>query len=91
MLFIEQRGKRLTAPPALSATEIEDALRHLPALAKIEYATHGKGRLIVQTWNEQPVTQSEIMGILTRIGFVRDYQHMTYYTAWNGGTGQNGA
>jgi hypothetical protein len=58
-------------------------------LAKVEFATRGKSRLSVQTWNDVGVTQSEIMETLIRIGFVRDYQHMTYYAAWNRGTGQN--
>jgi ATP-dependent Lhr-like helicase len=88
VLLIEQRGKRLTVPAGVQIAEVEEALQHLPALAKVESAAHARGRLTVQTWNEQTVTQSEIMSILTKIGFVRDYQQMTYYAAWNGGAEQ---
>jgi ATP-dependent Lhr-like helicase len=88
VLLIEQRGKRMSGAAGASKVELEEALGHLPALAKVEFATRGKGRLTVQTWNDQGVTQSEISEILTRVGFVRDYQNMTYYAAWNGGTGQ---
>ena len=92
VLLIEQRGKRLTAPAGIPPAEIEDALQHLRTLAKIENTTsaRGRGRLTVQTFNEQIVTQSEIAGILTKIGFVRDYQQMTYYSAWNGNGEQIG-
>jgi ATP-dependent Lhr-like helicase len=89
VLLVEQRGTRLSAPAGIPLDEVEEALTHLPTLARVEFATRGKGRLSVQTWNDQPVTQSEIMTSLTRIGFVRDYQNMTYYAAWNAGTGQN--
>jgi ATP-dependent Lhr-like helicase len=87
ILLIEQRGKRLISPAGVSKADLEASLRHLPALAKIEYAAHLKGRFTVQTWNDQPVTQSEIVESLTAIGFVRDYQEMTYYAAWNGSSG----
>ena len=90
VLFIEQRGKRLSMPAGIQLAEIEEALGQLPALAKIDNPAQARGRLTVQTWNEQPVTQSEIVEILTRVGFVRDYQNLTYYAAWNGGAARIG-
>jgi hypothetical protein len=39
-------------------------------------------KLSVATWNDQPVTGTIGRDLLERTGFVRDYQAMTLYAAW---------
>ena len=39
-------------------------------------------KLVVETWNEQPVTTTEGKELLEQAGYVRDYQAMAWYAKW---------
>jgi ATP-dependent Lhr-like helicase len=79
VLLIEQHGKRLTALPSTAGDEIVRAVALLPSIMPGSDAPH---KLVVETWNEHPVTASEGKELLEQAGFVRDYQAMTLYATW---------
>jgi ATP-dependent Lhr-like helicase len=80
VLLIEQQGKRLTALPSAAGDDIARAVALMPSIMTGTDAQH---KLVVETWNEQPVTASEGKHLLEQAGFVRDYQAMTRYAAWS--------
>jgi len=82
ILLIEQQGKRLTAVPNLPAEEIARAVALLPAILRTGGAAGMRHKMVVETWNEQPVTTTEGREWLEQAGFVRDYQAMTLYAVW---------
>src|SRR5262249_18389154 len=55
VLFVEQQGKRLTALPSATADEVTRAVALLPAILG-GTARDVRHKLVVETWNEQPVT-----------------------------------
>jgi ATP-dependent Lhr-like helicase len=80
ILLIEQHGKRLTALPSAATDDLARAVALLPAiLASSRDARH---KLVVETWNEEPVTATDGKALLEQAGFVRDYQAMTLYAVW---------
>lgn len=82
ILLIEQQGKRLTALPSVPADEIARAVALLPAILGASASGDLRHKLVVETWNEQPVTATEGREMLEQAGFVRDYQAMTLYAVW---------
>jgi ATP-dependent Lhr-like helicase len=81
VLFVEQQGKRLTALPSATADEVARAVALLPAILGGS-ARDVRHKLVVETWNEQPVTTTAGKELLEQAGFVRDYQAMTLYAVW---------
>jgi ATP-dependent Lhr-like helicase len=80
VLIVEQHGKRLTAPPAAPLGALAEAVKCLPnILGRPQSARH---KLTVEEWNGQPVTSTPGGALLEAAGFVRDYQFMTLYAAW---------
>lgn len=82
VLFVEQQGKRLTALPSAAADDVARAVALLPATVGAAPARDVRHKLVVETWNDEPVTATEGREFLERAGFVRDYQSMTWYAAW---------
>ncbi len=82
ILLIEQQGKRLTALPGVPSEEIARAVALLPAILGARTPGDLRHKLVVETWNEQPVTATEGRAMLEQAGFVRDYQAMTLYAVW---------
>lgn len=82
ILLIEQNGKRLNALPQASADDLEQAAAKLPELLKRLPSEGVRGKLTVETWNNQPVTNTPGRALLEKAGFVRDYQAMTLYAVW---------
>jgi ATP-dependent Lhr-like helicase len=77
ILLIEQQGRRLTALTSASRTDLQDAVA---CLAKL---SDGPGhKVVVDTWNECGITATEGRELLEAAGFVRDYQGMVLYAAW---------
>ena len=82
VLLIEQHGKRLTALPQASAAELAQATARLPDLLTQVPGRDVRYKLTVETWNDQPITSTLGKDVLEHVGFVRDYQAMTLYAAW---------
>jgi ATP-dependent Lhr-like helicase len=82
VLLIEQQGKRLTTLPSAPANEIERAVALLPSILAASPSRDLRHKLVVETWNEEPVTASAGKELLEHAGFVRDYQAMTLYAVW---------
>jgi ATP-dependent Lhr-like helicase len=81
VLLIEHQGKRLTALPS-AADDVARAVAMLPRIMGTAASRDLRHKLMVETWNEQPVTATEGKDLLERAGFVRDYQAMTLYAVW---------
>jgi ATP-dependent Lhr-like helicase len=82
VLILEQQGRRVTALASASREDVTAAVACLPQL--LRNAPRGAARrLSIETWNDAPVTASAARELLERVGFVRDYQSMTLYGAWN--------
>ena len=82
VLLIEQQGKRLTALPSAAREALARAVASLPSILGAPASRDGRHKLVVEMWNEQPVTATEGKDLLEAAGFVRDYQAMTLYAAW---------
>jgi hypothetical protein len=41
-----------------------------------------RGKVSVELWDGQPITNSPGRAVLESAGFVRDYQAMTLYAGW---------
>lgn len=82
LLLIEQHGKRLTALPSASQAELAEAVKRLLEIVEADRGLAAKRQLTVETWNEQPVTTSAGKELLEAVGFVRDYQSLTWYAGW---------
>jgi len=82
VLLIEQEGKRLTALPHVPAEELGRAVALLPGILGGAGSRHLRHKLVVETWNEEPVTATQGREMLEQAGFVRDYQAMTLYATW---------
>jgi ATP-dependent helicase Lhr and Lhr-like helicase len=83
ILLVEQQGKRLTALPSAATEDIARAVAMLPAILAASPSRDVRHKLVVETWNEEPVTATEGKGLLEQAGFVRDYQAMTLYAVWH--------
>jgi ATP-dependent Lhr-like helicase len=82
VLLIEHDGKRLTALPSAAAEDVARAVALFPSILGSRQARDVRHKLVVETWNEQPVTTTEGKDLLEQAGFVRDYQAMTLYAVW---------
>jgi ATP-dependent helicase Lhr and Lhr-like helicase len=82
VLVIEQHGKRLSAIPSAAAEVLANAVKCLPNLLDRTQPTSVRHRLTVEEWNGQTVTATAGRELLEAAGFVRDYQFMTLYAAW---------
>jgi ATP-dependent Lhr-like helicase len=82
VLLIEQQGKRLTALPSAAREDVAAAVALLPSILRSSQARDVRHKLMVEIWNEQPVTTTEGKDLLERAGFVRDYQAMALYAVW---------
>lgn len=82
ILLLEQLGKKVTALPSSSAEEILLATGCLPGLLTYQRSLNSRHKLTVEEWNGQPAVASPAREILESAGFVRDYQGMTLYAAW---------
>jgi hypothetical protein len=63
--------------------QLARAVKLLPSIMSGPQARDIRHKLVVETWNEQPVTTSPGKELLEQAGFVRDYQAMTLYAAWH--------
>jgi ATP-dependent Lhr-like helicase len=79
VLIVEQHGRSLTALASASAEEVAAAVALVPKILGPRGARH---KLTVDDWNGQPVAASPGRTLLEGVGFVRDYQAMTLYAAW---------
>lgn len=79
VLFVEQQGKRLTAPTSASAGDLTQAARLLPNMLRPLRKGHRK--LCVTHWNSEPVRNTPGKEYLEAAGFVRDYQGLVLYAA----------
>jgi len=82
VLLIEQNGKRLTANPHARQDALAQAVMLLPGILSKNQLRDLRHKLTVETWNEAAVTSSPARPLLESAGFVRDYQAMTWYAAW---------
>ena len=82
ILLVEQQGKRLTALPSAPKDDLARAVAMLPSILTGPQARDIRHKLVVESWNEQPVTSTPGKELLEQAGFVRDYQAMTLYGAW---------
>ena len=81
-MLVEQQGKRLTALASSSRDDLLAAVACLPTMFANNQALKAKHKLTVDEWNGQPVTTTVGKDLLEAAGFVRDYQGMTLYAAW---------
>jgi ATP-dependent Lhr-like helicase len=79
ILAIEQQGRRLTTLPAAGHDDIRRAVACLPRMLHSDRGLDGRSRLTVEEWNGRSVTATPGRELLEAVGFVRDYQSMTYY------------
>ncbi len=84
VLLIEQHGKKLTALASAGLKEVTAAVAMLPKILTKGQVSDIKHKLVVETWNERPVTTTPGKELLEAAGFVRDYQAMAWYAVWNG-------
>jgi ATP-dependent helicase Lhr and Lhr-like helicase len=82
ILLVEGQGKRLTALASASREDVVAAVACLSDILKGERGQTGKHKLTVEEWNGLPVTTTPGRELLEAAGFVRDYQAMTLYAAW---------
>jgi ATP-dependent Lhr-like helicase len=82
LLIVEQQGKKLTALASASRDDLTAAVARLPDILTTDRSPGSRHKLSVAEWNGQPVTASDGFELLTASGFVRDYQEMTLYAAW---------
>jgi ATP-dependent Lhr-like helicase len=82
VLLIEQQGKRLTTLPNAGMEQLTPAVKLLPSIMSGTQSRDIRHKLVIETWNEQPVTTTPGKELLEQAGFVRDYQAMTLYAAW---------
>jgi ATP-dependent Lhr-like helicase len=82
VLLVEHQGKRLTVLPSAAAEDVTRAVAMLPQLAASAAPGDLRRKLVVETWNEEPVTTTAGKSLLEHAGFVRDYQAMTLYAVW---------
>jgi ATP-dependent Lhr-like helicase len=80
VLLAEQSGRRLTALPSASPQDVTAAVAVLPGL--LDHLRGAAHKITVEEWNGRPVTATEGRAALEAAGFVRDYQGMTLYAAW---------
>ena len=81
LLLVENQGKRLF-PLTSNEGDLALAVAQLPAIAKLTAAGDVRHRLIVESWNGEPVTSTIGKDLLAQAGFARDYQAMTLYAVW---------
>lgn len=82
VLLLEQQGKRLTTLATTRPEDLAAAVRFVPETLGREGSSGRRHKLVVETWNGQPVTTTPGREYLEAAGFVRDYQHMVLYAAW---------
>ena len=82
ILLVENEGKRLTALPSAAQEDLARAVSLLPSILTGFQMRDIRHKLVVESWNEQPVTSTPGKELLEQAGFVRDYQAMTLYGAW---------
>ena len=83
VLLIEQQAKRLTALASARREDVAAAVLLLPGILGKSQLRDIKHKLVVETWNEQPVTSTAGKDMLEAAGFVRDYQAMAWYAVWH--------
>ena len=86
VLLVEGHGKRLTALPGAGPDDLACAVACLPDLLRTAHGVNPRGKLSVEEWNGRPVTATAGRELLAAAGFVRDYQAMTLYAAWQTST-----
>jgi ATP-dependent Lhr-like helicase len=67
VLLVETGGQRLTSLPDLSPETFQQALR-----LAVEQAGQEGGRLVLETWNGQPLLESPVAPLLEAVGFRRE-------------------
>jgi ATP-dependent Lhr-like helicase len=77
VLIIEQHGKLLTPLANASQEDLTAAVQCLPQIV----GSQKPHRLTVTQWNGHPVAATEARELLENVGFVRDYQAMSLYSA----------
>jgi ATP-dependent Lhr-like helicase len=82
VLLIEQHGKKLTPLASARPEDLTGAVSLLPRILGKNQLRDIRHKLVVETWNEQPVTATPGKELLAAAGFVRDYQAMAWYAAW---------
>jgi ATP-dependent Lhr-like helicase len=77
VLLIEGNGNALTTVQGVPEGVLQGALR-----AWLDHFGRFENRLTVQTWNDQPVLESEGQPLLELLGFRRDYPAMSWEKAY---------
>ena len=67
VLLLETGGQRLTSLPGLSSETFKRALR-----LAVEQVVQEAGRLVLETWNGQPILESPVAPLLEEVGFRRE-------------------
>ncbi len=83
ILLIEQHGKRLTALASARQEDVAAAAALVPNILCKSQVRDIRHKLVVETWNERPVTSTAGKELLEAAGFVRDYQAMAWYAVWH--------
>jgi ATP-dependent Lhr-like helicase len=83
VLLIEQHGKKLTALASARQEDVAAAVALLPNTLSKNQRRDIRHKLVVESWNEQPVTATAGKDYLEAVGFVRDYQAMAWYAVWH--------
>jgi ATP-dependent Lhr-like helicase len=73
VLLIEGNGHTLTTTQGAHEGVLRQALR-----AWLDHFSQSENRLTVQTWNEQPILESDGQPLLESLGFRRDYPTMAW-------------
>ena len=83
VLLIEQHGKKLTGLASARKEDLAAAVALLPNILGKNQLRDIRHKLIVETWNEHPVTATPGKDLLEAAGFVRDYQALAWYAVWH--------
>jgi ATP-dependent helicase Lhr and Lhr-like helicase len=81
--WFEQNSKRITTLPSARPDDLALAAATLTGVLRTGLGAQLRGKLVIETWDGQPVTQSVGREPLEAAGFVRDYQAMTLYAGWS--------
>jgi ATP-dependent helicase Lhr and Lhr-like helicase len=83
VLLIEQHAKKLTTLASARPQDLAGAVALLPNILGKNQLRDIRHKMVVETWNEHPVTSTPGKDLLEAAGFVRDYQAMAWYAVWH--------
>lgn len=82
VLAIESNGKRLWPAPSAKDEQLYAAIQVLPEMLHSGHGTDLRAKLVVEEWNGTTVGVSLVKPYLEAVGFVSDYQAMSWYATW---------